>query len=129
MQEGVMWVRGVGVSMVWVGRVNVTLCVQVIRGPTVVAGLLCLGLFNHWRVKLPNEDGWGSWSAWDRGDASCGKVYISVNGRFRYLVHHCVCMEMYDWVGELRWYDGGETVPFVMMVTGMDVDEYHLIFR
>jgi hypothetical protein len=36
---------------------------------------------------------------------------------------------MYGWVRELHWYDGGEAVPFVMMVTGVDVDEYHLIFR
>ena len=103
MQEGVVWVRGVGVSMVWVRRINVTVCVQGVRGPTGVAGLHCLGLFDRWRVKLPNEDGWGSWSAWDRSDASCGKIDISVNGRLRYLVHHCVCVEMYGWVRELHW--------------------------
>jgi hypothetical protein len=27
----------------------------------------------------------------------------------------------------LHWYDCGKAVPFIMMVTGMDVDEYHLI--
>ena len=92
MQEGVLWVRGVGVSIVWVGRVNVALCVQGVRGPAVVARLPCLGLFDHWWLKLPDKNGWGSWSAWDCSDASCGKIDISVNGRFRYLVHNCVCM-------------------------------------
>jgi hypothetical protein len=57
MQEGMLWVRGV-VRVVCVGRVNVALCVQGVRGPTVVAGLPCLGLFDHWRLKLPYEDGW-----------------------------------------------------------------------
>jgi len=34
---------------------------------------------------------------------------------------------MYDWVGKLYWYDGGKAVPFVMMVTGMYVDEDHRV--